>query len=304
MRRYVAYGPRWIDYEGWGNLELGMSKKDVLSIMGEPYLPQQSYLHTDSTIEVLAFKIRTKYYPLRERSKVILQNDVGKETISYTEKESKPAKYANTEVWGNCVDLLCFFENRKLIRWYCPQILNVDSIQTIIDIVPLKIEKNKFATLPPSESKSQVVNEAVTDTSINIVPLRIEKNKFTTLPSSESKSQVVNEAVADTSIDIVPLKIEKNKLATLPPSESKSQVVYKAVADTSLATSDLSSLKSYFYPIEKRRYVRIVTDAGYTFEVFLIGETPSNYLIAKVKDPSSNVASFKKEKASSISDIK
>ena len=25
---YIAYGPRWIDYEGWGNLELGMSKKD------------------------------------------------------------------------------------------------------------------------------------------------------------------------------------------------------------------------------------------------------------------------------------
>ena len=230
---YIAYGPRWIDYEGWGNLELGMSKKDVLEIMGEPYLPQQSYLHADSTIEILDFKIRTKYYPLRERSKVTLQNDEGKETISYNEKETKPAKYANANVWGNCIDLLCFFENHKLIRWYCPETLKLDSIQTTIDVAPLKIEKNKFTILRPSESKPQVASKAVTDTS---------------------------------------------------PS-----------------TADTSSLKSYFYPIEKRRYVRIVTDAGYTFEVFLIGETPSKYIIS---NPSNNVSSFKKEKVSTISDIK
>ena len=145
--RYVAYGPRWVDYEAWGNLELGMSKKDVLGIMGEPYLPQQSYSRADSNIEILDFKIRTKYYPLRERSKVISQNDAGKETISYYEKETKPAKYANAEIWGDCVDMLCFFENRKLIKWYCPQILNLDSIQTTIDVAQLKIERNKFASL-------------------------------------------------------------------------------------------------------------------------------------------------------------
>jgi len=231
---YVAYGPRWVDYEGWGNLELGMSKTDVIGIMGEPYLPQQSYSRADSTIEILDFKIRTKYYPLRERSKVITQNDVGKETITYYEKETKPAKYANTGVWGNCVDLLCFFENRKLIKWYCPQILNLDSIQTTIDIAQLKIERNKSITLP--ESKSQVINEAITD--------------------------------------------------------------------SSSLNGEYSSLKPYFYPIEKRRYVRIVTDVGYTFDVFLIGETSSKYLIAKVKDPSNGVSTFKKEKVSTISDIK
>ena len=32
------YGPRWSDYEDWGKLDLGMSKKDVLGLLGEPYL--------------------------------------------------------------------------------------------------------------------------------------------------------------------------------------------------------------------------------------------------------------------------
>jgi hypothetical protein len=196
-------------------------------------LPQQSYFHADSAIEILDFKIRTKYYQLRERSKVTLQNDAGKETISYNEKETKPAKYANASVWGDCIDLLCFFENHKLIRLYCPEMQKLDSIQTTVDIAPLKIEKNKFTILPPSESKPQVASEAVTD--------------------------------------------------------------------ASLPTTDSSSLKPYFYPIEKRRYVRIVTDAGYTFEVFLIGETPSRYIIS---NPSNNASSFKKEKVSTISDIK
>ena len=105
-----------------------------------------------------------------------------------------------------------------------------------------------------------------------------------------------------TTIDIAQLKIERNKSITLP--ESKSQVINEAITDSSSLNGEYSSLKPYFYPIEKRRYVRIVTDAGYTFDVFLIGETSSKYLIAKVKDPSNSVSTFKKEKVSTISDIK
>jgi len=52
------YGPRWIDIDGWGMLEFGMPKNEVLQTMGEPFMTEQGFITGQNKTEVLIFKVR------------------------------------------------------------------------------------------------------------------------------------------------------------------------------------------------------------------------------------------------------
>ena len=120
------YGPRWIDYDGWGKLEFGMSKQDVIQSLGEPYMPLEGLSQSQVKTQVLIFKIRVKYYPISEavQAKKIM---VGAGGTPYSTdvtvwKSKKPEKFANTNIWSNeSYNLYCIFEDGKLARWRCPE---------------------------------------------------------------------------------------------------------------------------------------------------------------------------------------
>lgn len=124
------YGPRWTDYEDWGKLDLGMSKKDVLGLLGEPYLTTVAFYKNGKTYQNLIFKFRTKLYDVKRIAastttgviniKGIRKSDDPFLSIT-TETEVKPEKFAQTNVWGDYFDLDCLFENNILVKWSSPQ---------------------------------------------------------------------------------------------------------------------------------------------------------------------------------------
>lgn len=142
-----AYGPRWTDYRDWGHVAVGMTKDQIIELLGEPYLPKEGFLQPGGNIEILLFKIRPKFYRVR-------QNDFKLDVSGFTNgqvrplnasskgKEVYPEKSAETEVWGELVDLYCRFQAGKLIEYSCPALdQRIDSRQESresINQVPIK----------------------------------------------------------------------------------------------------------------------------------------------------------------------
>ena len=114
----LIYGPRWTDYRDWGRLAIGMSKQATIDILGEPFLPDSAWAHQGANTEALVFKIRPKFYRYREiggTGRGLLG------TLTSTEsKDVYPEHAAETNMWGDLVDLYCYFVNDRLTGWCCP----------------------------------------------------------------------------------------------------------------------------------------------------------------------------------------
>ncbi len=126
VEKQFVYGPRWVDYEEWSQLQFGLPRESVLQILGEPYLPKHAFSDSQKGKELLIFKIRTKYYRLKEETKIILEAPRSGKQVSSTSfqgKDQKPAKFAKTDVWGEMYTLVCVFDNGKLAEWYCLELL-------------------------------------------------------------------------------------------------------------------------------------------------------------------------------------
>jgi hypothetical protein len=121
------YGPRWIDYEGWGKLELGMSKNVVLETMGEPFMTEEANISGSSKSEILIFKVRAKSYIVRDQFKSTAAQHGAIESAMTKEVnvsvDRKPEKFADINKWGDTFNLYCSFENDKLVRWLCPELI-------------------------------------------------------------------------------------------------------------------------------------------------------------------------------------
>lgn len=108
------YGPRWCDYEEWKNLQLGMSKTEVVRTLGEPYISKVGYIAESKKYETLVFKIRVKYFKTSSLN-YKKENMSSQEMVIHN--EIKPEKFANTEVWGEYFDLVCEFNDDVLVGW-------------------------------------------------------------------------------------------------------------------------------------------------------------------------------------------
>ena len=89
-------------------------------------MTQQGHLQNNTGMQTLLFKVRPKYYSLQDRSKgkggaVTDENDP-----DMVIRERKPEKFADTNVWGDVLNLFCVFSNGKLTGWYCPEIIRLE----------------------------------------------------------------------------------------------------------------------------------------------------------------------------------
>lgn len=114
------YAPRWVDYEEWGKLELGMDKKDVLAILGEPFMTMDGELNNGKSMEIFVYKFRVKLFVTKTSNhQVVTRGDrVSEEVVD--SKEIKPEKFANTLIWGQIFDVMIEYNNSKLVRWTNP----------------------------------------------------------------------------------------------------------------------------------------------------------------------------------------
>lgn len=96
--------------------------------------------------------------------------------------------------------------------------------------------------------------------------------------------------------------LEHDGLITLPKPKPIEVITKFSVQDTSSTQppSDLSALEPYLYHSENRKLVHILFEGGITYEVYLVGETPTKYLLSKQKDPIRNVSSIMKDRVKQI----
>jgi hypothetical protein len=85
-------------------------------------MTQQGHLQNSAGVQTLLFKVRPKFYSLQDKVKPVKPK--AKDAVDFTEpdfvlREKKPEKFADTNVWGEVMNLFCVFSNGKLTEWYC-----------------------------------------------------------------------------------------------------------------------------------------------------------------------------------------
>lgn len=128
----LDYGPRWVDYEEWGNLEIGVDKKDVLNLLGEPYMTTDGSTINGKKYVTYIFKLRTKLFITKQSSDKSQYwdqtNKPTKDKSTIQPVDMKPKKFDSTQVWGQIYDVYFMFENNKLVKWYCPELNSTNSM--------------------------------------------------------------------------------------------------------------------------------------------------------------------------------
>ncbi len=123
------FGPRWADYNEWRDLHLGMTPKEVADTLGEPFMTSEGYYQNAKEIEIIVFKLRPKYFVVREQK--VVRDLMTREFIGESGAVTKPPKtIQDAMVWGDYYNLYCFFENSKLIRWRTTEAIQTPSDST------------------------------------------------------------------------------------------------------------------------------------------------------------------------------
>ena len=130
----AGYSPRWVDYEEWGKLQIGMDYFSVINLLGEPFMTSEGEIVNGQVTQTYVYKMRAKLYVAKLVSKRMKFSwSEGKEIPVIV--EAKPEKFSNTQVWGEVFDVFLVFENNKLVKWKSPELKRisdsmVDSLHT------------------------------------------------------------------------------------------------------------------------------------------------------------------------------
>lgn len=133
----IEYGPRWVDYEEWGKLDLSMDKGSVVRLLGEPYMTSEGSYPSEKKSITYIYKFRVKHYPLKRLEKKEVSWDPRSKPTLQGDIETKPEKFSDTKVWGKVYDAFLTFENDKLIKWTVPQLKNISDF--VNDSLKVKI---------------------------------------------------------------------------------------------------------------------------------------------------------------------
>ncbi len=101
-----SYGGRWIDSDDWQQLKVGMTKNEVLSILGEPYMITEARKDSNSIIEIIQYKTRSKH--------TVVKQTTGGANSAEIKPDKKSWKFTN---WGEWFDFYCSFKDGILIKY-------------------------------------------------------------------------------------------------------------------------------------------------------------------------------------------